>query len=80
MHNDAPLPGFTPALKVIKADAKGRANIGTVVADAKGRVYGAAVDTYGRILLTPASKVGPDGLSSGSDAAQARRDRAVEHG
>ena len=53
MHNDAPLPGFTPALKVIKADAKGRANIGTVVADAKGRVYGAAVDTYGRILLTP---------------------------
>lgn len=72
------LHNFSPAIKVLRADARGRINIGTVVSSAKGRTYGAAVDPQGRILLTPASSVGPEGLSSGSDAAQARRDRAME--
>lgn len=52
MHSSS-LAGFSAALKSIKTDSRGRANIGTVVSDAKGRTYGAAVDNLGRILLTP---------------------------
>lgn len=61
MHN------FTPALKTLVTDSRGRINIGTVVSDAKGRSYGAAVDAQGRILLTPVALT-----------EQARHDRAVE--
>ena len=49
---------FSAALRVLKADARGRINIGTVVADAGGRQFEAAVDAEGRILLTPVPTTG----------------------
>lgn len=51
------VPGFTPSLKTVKVDDRGRVNIGSVVSDAKGRTYGAAVDPHGQILLMPLGAV-----------------------
>lgn len=45
---------FSAALKRVRVDDRGRVNIGSIVQDAKGGEYEAAVDGAGRILLTPA--------------------------
>ena len=54
MSTQAPLPAaFSAALKPLKADARGRINIGMLVSSARGQTYLGAVDPEGRILLTP---------------------------
>lgn len=45
---------FSPALKTLNTDSRGRINIGSVLPDARGGAYRASIDPEGRILLTPA--------------------------
>lgn len=69
---------FAPALRELKCDERGRISIGKLISAARGRSFTASVNTEGQILLTPTwrvAPVAPPGLSSGSDAAQARRGR-----
>lgn len=55
MSNPAPAPGtFSAALKPLRVDDRGRVNIGTLIAAAKGSIYTGAVNATGQILLTPA--------------------------
>ena len=44
--------GFSPALKALRADSKGRVSIGTLNPHGATTFY-AAIDPQGRILLTP---------------------------
>lgn len=66
---------FTPALRELKCDARGRISIGNIMPAARGASFAASVNPEGQILLTPTARTAPPGLSSGSDAAQARRER-----
>lgn len=44
---------FTPSLKLLRCDARGRIAVGSVDSSAKGRTYGVSVNSAGQILLTP---------------------------
>ena len=51
---------FTPSLKVINVDDRGRLSLGSVYPQAKGAKFRVAIDPDGRVLLTPV-KEGEDG-------------------
>lgn len=47
-------PSFTPTLKTVKADERGRLSLGAIYPATKGAHFQVAIDHKGRILLTPA--------------------------